>query len=111
MFTLVLSATALQLLVATFARSFKEALSYLQMMAVLPGLPSMMSMFEPIDPVLWMYTMPSLAQHLLVTDILTGNRVNAADVAITATSSLLLAGALLMATTRLFQGERIIFGR
>ena len=111
MFSLVLPATALQLLVATFARSFKEALSYLQMMAVLPGLPSMMSMFEPIDPELWMYAVPSLSHHLLVTDVLTGNAVDPIGATITAVSCLLLAAVLLTATTGLFKRERIIFGR
>ena len=71
----------------------------------------MMSMFEPIDPELWMYAVPSLSHHLLVTDILTGNAVNPIGATITAVSCLLLAAVLLTATTGLFKRERIIFGR
>ena len=66
---------ALQSLVAAFAKSYREAQTYLSLLMMLPILPSIMLMVMPIKPQDWMYAVPLLGQHLGIIDLLRGTGV------------------------------------
>jgi sodium transport system permease protein len=108
---LALLAAAVEMLVSTFARSFKEAQTYLTLVLFLPMVPSMAMTFRPVNTQGWMYAVPSLSQNLLVNEVLRGEGVTALGVAAAAASALLLAAAALVANARLLGRERIVFGR
>jgi sodium transport system permease protein len=108
---LCLVAPALQTYLATFARSFREAQSYMGLLILVPMLPGMLSTMYPIASKPWMYPVPILGQHLLVTDVL-GNKAPAWPMFVLgALGAIFLALALVRLTTGLLSRERIIFGR
>lgn len=102
-------ASAVQLWVATFARSFKEAQTYLSLLLFLPMIPGVVSSVLPLRAAWWMYPVPALAQQTLVTDVLRGEPASALAFAAAALSSLALAALCVWATARAFRRERIIF--
>jgi sodium transport system permease protein len=108
---LCLLSTAIQTYLATFARSFKEAQSYMGFLMMVPMLPGVMSSVYPIASQPWMYPLPILGQHLLLTDVLGGKAPAPPTFAAAAVATLLAALLLVRLSTALLQRERIIFGR
>jgi sodium transport system permease protein len=100
-----------QVYMATFAKSFKEAQSYLSllMMAVMmPGF--ILTLYQPGSKT-WMYFVPFLGQTAMMTDVLGGKPTSGMLIAGAAVISLVLAAVAVKATTALLHRERIIFGR
>jgi sodium transport system permease protein len=100
-----------QVYMATFAKSFKEAQSYLSllMMAVmLPGF--ILTLYQPGNK-MWMYFVPFLGQTAMMSDVLGGRPTSWMLVVGPALISLALAAVAVRATTALLHRERIIFGR
>ena len=62
---LCLLSTAIQTYLSTFARSFKEAQTYMGYLIMVPTLPGVLSSVYPITSQPWMYPVPILGQHLL----------------------------------------------
>src|SRR5690606_36015904 len=62
---LTLLTSSAQMLVATFARSFKEAQSYLQLLVIVPVIPGMLLMFMPVKAQIWMMLIPTFGQQVL----------------------------------------------
>ena len=102
-------ASAAQLFVATFARSFKEAQTWLSLLLFIPMIPGFIASVVPIRPEVWMYAMPPLAQQLLITDALSGVVPAWWAVALAASASLLFAGVAVWGTGRMLDREHIIF--
>lgn len=104
-------ASGLQILVASFARSYKEAQTYVSFLIFVPMLPAFVMMFSPIDPQPWLAMIPLLGQHLLITEAMRGEP-GSLLVSLGAGVTVTLSGlACVAVTTRLFQREKIIFGR
>lgn len=104
-------ASGLQVLVASFARSYKEAQTYVSFLIFVPMLPAFVMMFSPIDPQPWLAMIPLLGQHLLITEAMRGEPWSLL-VSLGAGVTVTLSGlACVAVTTRLFQREKIIFGR
>jgi sodium transport system permease protein len=108
---LALFGAGLQMLIATFARSFKEAQTYLNLLNLLPMAPSMLLMFEPARSAAWMLPLPALAQVGTVVDVMRGEFVPAWHIAVILLSSLAYTALCLSALVRLLAREQIIFGR
>jgi sodium transport system permease protein len=106
-----LLAAAAQLLIATFARTFKEAQTYLSLMMLIPMIPGVVMSIEPIHSVLWMMPIPLLGQQVLLMDVLRGEPTSALDFALTGLSAVAVAVVCLLINARLFEREKIIFGR
>ncbi len=102
---------ALQMLVATFARTFKEAQTYLNLLNLLPMVPSLLLMLSPGSRQWWMTLVPTVAQVTTVVDILRGEEVGVVDLSLIWMSSALLASLCLYLLVRLLARERIVFGR
>jgi sodium transport system permease protein len=111
MLPMCLFSASLQASVATLARSFKEAQSYMGVLVLLPMLPGMISAVSTLGQEAWMYLVPVLGQHVLVMGVLSG-RPEEWWAFVTAGLLAALSAALLIRTmTTLFKIERIIFGR
>lgn len=102
---------ALQLFVGTFARSFKEAQTYVSLLMLLPMAPSFLAVIKPIDAEGWMMWLPALSHQVLLTEVMGGEAPALLSVLICMGSTLLATVALLAGTTRMLQSERIVFGR
>jgi len=108
---LALLASAMQMLVATFARSFKEAQTYLQLLMMLPMIPGMMMVLSPIQSQLWMFAVPVLGQELLVSELMRGEPLGTMPFVLSTVGCVALAAACLAAISRLLSDEKIVFGR
>lgn len=105
---LALLAPSLQMLVALFAKSFKEAQSYLSLLLFVPLVPGFLLAFGtvPESPVLGY--VPLVGQQLLAMAVLRGEAVPVAQHALLSISTLGLAGAAVAATARLFSHEGLL---
>ena len=108
---LVLPATALQMCIGVYTRSAKEAQNYLSFLPLIPALPGLMLAFLPIKPTLGMMLIPTFGQQLLINQVLRGEPVNPAWVAANALVTIALGVVVTIVAARLFERERVLFGR
>ena len=108
---LCLVSSAIQTYLSTFARSFKEAQTYMGYLMMVPTLPGVLSSVYPITSQPWMYPVPILGQHVLASDVLGGKTPAPLMFALAAITAVATAAVLVQLTTRLLRRERIIFGR
>lgn len=107
---IILFATALQMVVATYTRSFKEAQTYVGLMAFVPALPGAFLAFLPTRPDVWKMVIPTFGQQLLINQMLRGEPINLEFILI---SSLVTIGAALLmlgVAVQLYQREQLLFG-
>jgi sodium transport system permease protein len=102
---------ALQAYISTFARSFKEAQSYMGALMLVPMIPALASTMYSVNAQPWMYPVPMMGHYMLLTGVLGGRVISPWWFVTSAVISLVLAAALVIAMARLFRSERIIFGR
>ena len=104
-------ATGLQLLVGTFARSFKEAQVYVTLIAFLPVLPGIFTMVNPITDPTWHLAVPALGQQILVSEALAGDTISLPMVFGMGLVTIAFGATAAWLTAHLFGHERIIYGR
>jgi sodium transport system permease protein len=107
---MILLAGALQMIIATFTRSFKEAQSYVGFLPLIPALPGIGLAFLPVKPELWTMLIPTFGQQILINQFMRSEPVSGANVLISSAVTLLLAVIFIWIAIRLFMQERIIFG-
>jgi sodium transport system permease protein len=107
----ILLASALQMLIASYTRSFKEAQTYLSFLPLVIGLPGMFLTFSPVRSDLVKILVPTYGQSLLFNQILRGEPVQPLYVIAATVATLLLAVVLILVAFRLYQGERVIFSK
>ncbi|MEZ5404335.1 MAG: ABC transporter permease [Bryobacteraceae bacterium] len=103
--------SALVMTVSMFARTYKEAQSYLGMLVLVPMLPGMFAAIVPMSGRPWLAPIPIVGQYALMNDVMGGKMPAPAFFVIAAVCTLAAALLLVAFTTRLIQRERIIFGR
>ena len=104
-------AAGVQLLVSTFARSFKEAQTYVSLLIFAPMIPGFMAALSSLPSEPWMAVVPSLGQHMLLTQVLGGEQPGVGLFLLAGGGSMLLGLLCVVLTGRLFQHERIVFGQ
>ena len=65
--------SSIQMYVATFAKSFKEAQSYMSFLMMAQMIPGMMATMNSMATKAWMHYVPWVGQQALLTDVL-GNK-------------------------------------
>lgn len=108
---LCLFTAALQAAVATLARSFKEAQTYMGVLILAPMLPGVISSLYPLGNSPWMYGIPMLGPFVLLTDVLGGRLPDPSTFLTSAATCLVASVILIRITTALFRSEHIILGR
>ena len=104
----VLLGAALMTVVASFTRSYREAQSYLTIVLLVPTLPILFAGLYSLRPGTWLMAIPSLSQHLLITNLLRDEPLQAVHVLVSVATTL-AAGLLLMwLAGRLYQREAIL---
>ena len=107
---LMMAAVAVQFIIATVTRSFKEAQTYLGLLPLVPALPAMLLVFAPLKIQIWMMTMPILSQTLLIGQVLRQDPVSFVHAGISMLTTMAIAGALVVVAIRLYEREELIFG-
>jgi sodium transport system permease protein len=108
---LALLAPALQMLIAIYARSFKEAQTSLSLFTMVPMVPGMILALSPVKTKAWMMLVPVFGQDILLGEVLRGEALPSVWYALAALAALALTAGALAVTTRLFGDEKIVFGR
>ena len=98
---------ALQSMVAAFAKSYREAQTYLSLLLMLPLIPSVALMAMPIKPQDWMYAVPLLGQHLGILDLVRGEGVGHVPLLLCLAGTSLLALIVALVTMQLYRSERL----
>jgi sodium transport system permease protein len=107
MLPLVMLLAALQTLVAAFAKSYREAQTYLQILMFVPILPSMLLTFAPVKTAGWMYAVPLLAQQLGITTLLRGGEVTGANIGLCLVAGIAEALVAVLVTAWVYRSERL----
>ena len=102
---------AIQMYVATFAKSFKEAQSYLSFLMMAQMVPGMMATMNSMPTKAWMYYVPWIGQQSLLTDVLGNKPIHPLVFTVVAVTNLVIAVMVIRATAGLLVREKIIFGR
>jgi sodium transport system permease protein len=108
---LALFAAALQMTLALFARTFKEAQTYLSMLMLVPMVPATFLSLQPIKSTLPAMLVPVLGQTLLMSDVLRGETAPPVWFLLAGLSSAACAALFLAGAARLLRSEKIVFGR
>lgn len=99
---------ALMTAVASFTKSYKEAQSYLGFVILVPTMPLIVASIMNVRPSLALMAVPSLSQHLLITNLIRGEPIEPLMLALSVASTLLLGALLAYAAIRLYERERIL---
>ena len=107
---IVFLACAIQTLIASFTKTTKEAGTYLPFIGLIPSLPGLALAFLPVKPDLWTMLIPTFGQQILINQFLRSEPTIASNIWISSLLTILLAIAIAVIATRLYEGERIISG-
>ena len=102
---------ALEVYIACFAKSFKEAQSYSAFLMFAVMAPGIIQIFHPFPDQPWMKPIPLIGQYTLAKDILSGNVPPPAMFIVAGAAVFLLAALFVWGAAELFSSEKIIFGR
>jgi sodium transport system permease protein len=107
MLPLVFLLGTLQTLAAAFAKSFREAQTYLSLLMLVPLIPSALLSFMPVKAQAWMYTVPLLSQNLGIMQLLRGDEVTGQQIMLSLAGTLAAALIATLATMQLYRSERL----
>ncbi len=110
MIPVVFMAVAVEMLVATYARSVKEATTFASFIAIAGFMPSIFLSVLPIRPQTWMYLIPTVGQLYFITDMTRELPLNPALVALCSLITLGIGAAALFVAIRLYNKESILLG-
>ncbi|MFO7565748.1 MAG: ABC transporter permease subunit [Enhygromyxa sp.] len=106
-----LMATAIQVLIASFARSYKEAQTYVSLLMFVPMVPAMVGMTMGLDRSIGALLVPGLGQQIVVEQVFGGGETGVLDFVLPMVSALAIAGACVWLTAWMFRREAVVFGR
>lgn len=99
---------SLMTVVASFTKSYKEAQSYMTVVLLLPTLPIMVAALLTVKPELKWMAVPSLSQHLLLTDLIKDETLIPLFIATSVGSTIIFGVALTWLAMRLYHREGIL---
>lgn len=106
-----LFATAAEMLVATFSRSFKEAQTHVSMFMILPMAPAIWLSMTSLQLETWLLCIPALGQDLLLIELLRGEPPSMIQFATAGLASACLGLVCVYFNARMFEREKVVFGR
>lgn len=102
---------SLQMLIATFGRSFKEAQTYVSYLYTAVSFVPIIAMFAQLKDATWQLFVPMLGQMMVLTRILRGEHLEAIHFLIPLGVCAMITIFSIVMLTRLMGQEKIIFGR
>ena len=97
----------LQTLVSAFAKSYREAQTYLSILMLLPVIPSLLLAVVPVRAQLWMYAVPLLGQQLGIMDLVRGEALGGTELAACLIGTSLAAVLAWLLARWLYSSERL----
>jgi sodium transport system permease protein len=105
---IVFLASAMEMLVASFVRSTKEASTYLPYIALVPSLAGLALAFFPVKPALWTMLLPTFGQQILIYQLIRQEPVRLADAGITTAATILISIGFILLAIWLYSREQIV---
>lgn len=102
-------AGGLQTIVAAFAKSFREAQTYLSFLLFVPMLPTLALFILPVKAKLWMMSIPILSQSLLIQQLVRAETLDPKHVLVSVVTTVVLGVLLALVAARLYHNERLAF--
>jgi len=107
---MILFASAIQMVVVSFTRSFKEAQTSTAFLPLIPAMPGILIGFMAIKPTLWHMLIPTFGQQMLINQYMRGEAIDPLNMLVSALVCLLWTAVAAWLAVRLYQRERIIQG-
>jgi len=105
----VVLAAALLTTLAALAKSLREAQSYMGLVFLIPMIPSIIFMVNPVTPVTWMMSIPMFSQNLLIGEFVRGESVPLLWLSLSIGSTLAIGLVFAAVAATLFSRPRIVF--
>lgn len=102
-------AVAVQMIVATVTKSFKETQTYLGLLPLLPSVPGMIMVFVPLQPSAWAMLIPTYGQTILIGQIVRGETPDPGHLLLAAGATIAITAALLVLAARFYNREQVAF--
>jgi sodium transport system permease protein len=103
--------SALQMLICTYGRSYREAQTYVSYLATAVSFVPVVVIFSGLKDATWELAVPVLAQQAVLSRVVRGDAFTFADWALPSAIALAIALACVALVARLLREERIVFGR
>jgi sodium transport system permease protein len=98
----------LMTLVASYTKSYKEAQTWLGLLLIVPTLPVAIATIMNVRPTQALMWVPSMSQHLLITDLIKQGPIDPLMLAQSVVSTLLYAALLALVAIRLYKREALL---
>ena len=92
-------------MVASFSKTHKEAQSYLSFLILIPTLPLIFASIMNVRPSLPLMLVPSLSQHLLVSNLIRGEVIDTVQLLVSFGWTLLLGAIVTLVAIKAFKRE------
>ena len=99
------------MLVASFARSFKEAQSTLALLNFAVVLTAAVLFLLPPVPKLWVFAIPLISEEVLLSRMLRGEMLEPLHVAVAMAAGVAWAALAVAAVVHLYRSEKLLFGK
>ena len=103
-------ATALQCLISIFARSFKDAQTYMGIMVFIPMAPLIYTLSNPSSFADWFMWVPVLSHQIAIKNILIGEPIALGGLLVGALVSVVIGALLLVLTAKQLRKPKIVYG-
>src|SRR5262249_9689688 len=97
----------LQTLVAAFAKSYREAQTYVSLLMFVPVIPTLMLSIMPFKTQFWMYAVPLMGQQVIITRLLRGDVVPASGMMLSFACTAAAALVVYALALRVYHSERL----
>ena len=105
----VILAAAMLTTLAALAKSLREAQSYMGLVFMIPMIPSLIFMVNPMKPETWMMAIPMFSQNLLIGEFVRGESVSTLWLMMSMGSTLLIGFGFAAIAATLFNRPKIVF--
>ena len=95
-------------LVASYTKSFREAQTYTSIAMVAPPLPIILVVLNPVQPSVPLMLVPSLSQHLLVTELVKGEIFDPFHLVVSTATTVAVGLVCGLATVRRYRSEALL---
>jgi len=96
-----------QMVVSAFAKTYREAQTYLGLLQLLPVIPSVLLSVMPITPKLWMYAIPLIGQQLTMMNLLRGEAIAPLSLTLCTAATCIALVVMFLVARRIYESEQL----
>ncbi len=97
----------LQTLVAAFAKSYREAQTYISLLMFVPVIPTLLLTLTPFKVLTWMYAVPLMGQQIIITRLLRGDSVAASSMVLSFVCTTVVVAVMCVIAAQIYRSERL----